>query len=163
MGCELAGSGGAILGVLVENPQASGIGIFLPPGPRVASPEKNEFDGLFRAQGGDAGLTLLGTSRCGDGGQQVVLDPGGRFGRVTNVFYAAWDGKTPRTVRAAFRWTEFRVSRSTEPPPIEGCRLFTVLLEESRCTVLDVGTPDCNVVAALRLNMNETFAASVEP
>lgn len=135
----------------------------LPPGPRAASPEKSEFDELFDVHDGDAGLTVIATSECGDGRMRVVLDPGGRLGRATNAFYPAWDGKTPRKVRAAFRWTEFRVSRSAEPPPVEGCRLFAVLLEESRCTVLDAGTPDCDVVAALRLSMDETSAMSAEP
>jgi hypothetical protein len=163
LGCERAGSGGAILGLLVENPHPGGVGILLPPRPRTAAPEKGEFDELFEAHDEDAGLTVIGTTQCGDGRQRVVLEPGGRLGRATNAFYPAWDGKTPRQVRAAFRWTEFRVSRSTEPPPIQGCRLFTVLLEEPRCTVLDAGTPDCNGVATLRLNMDETSAVSVEP
>jgi hypothetical protein len=128
----------------------------------VAPPAKTEFDGLFEASDEGTGLMVMWTSQCGDGRQRVVLDPGGHLGRTTNAFYPAWDGKTPRKVRAAFRWTEFRPSRSTEPAPVEGCRLFALLLEESHCTVLDTGTPACNVVAALRLNMDETSAASVD-
>jgi hypothetical protein len=161
-GCELAESGGVIVGLVVENSRAKGVGILLPPDRRMASPAKSEFDELFEAHDEGTGLMVIGTSQCGDGRQRVVLDPGGRLGRVTNSFYPVWDGKTPRKVRVAFRWTEFHPSR-TEPAPVEGCQPFTLLLEESHCTVLDTGTPACNVVAALRLNMDETSAASVDP